>query len=56
MIRSLFLPNDCKDGSERLEPAAGCLSGGPEADDCFSAVWTAGLELMCGVSQVAERG
>lgn len=41
MIQSLFLPNDCNDGSERLEPAAGSLSGGPEADDCFSVVWTA---------------
>lgn len=44
MIQSLFLPNDCNDGSERLQPAVGCLSRGPEADVCFKLCGLTGKE------------
>lgn len=27
MIQSLFLSNDCNDGSERLQPGVDCLQG-----------------------------
>lgn len=65
MIQCLFLPNDCNDGSERLQPAVGSLSRVLEGEGFFYAVWSdweerrAELELMsrvmCGQDTILSK-